>query len=328
MTDSVRRLTSRDIAHRAGVSQTTVSLVLRGVAAGRVSPELQEHVREVARELGYLPSMSARSLRSGRAHMLGLVIPDVLDPFFGAVLRGAQDAASQRGYTAAMIEATSPAVTAEAVAATEAGRFDGIVLHSPDRRELRRARAIADRVCVVDSGAPRGVSWIRYDLAQGVRLTIEHLEVLGHRRVAHLAADSGKATFAERAKELERVAGGRLVATARAAFELDADGAELERFLRRRHRATALVCDTDTLAAKALRAARAVGVAVPQELSVTAFNDTPLARALDLTTVSIPAAEAGRLGVAALLDRIDGAPPARRTLPVALVARASSASVT
>ena len=323
-----RRLTSRDIARRAGVSQTTVSLVLRGAAAGRVSPELQEHVREVARDLGYLPSMSARSLRSGRAHMLGLVIPDVLDPFFGAVLRGAQDAAARRGYTAALIEATSHAVTAEAAAATAAGRFDGIVLHSPDRREVRRARVVADRLCVVDSGAPRGVSWIRYDLAQGVRLTVEHLEALGHRRFAHVAADSDKATFVERANELERVAGKRLVATVRAAFDFDADRVELERFLRRRRGATAIVCDTDTLAAKVLRAARAIGLAVPEQLSVTAFNDTPLARALDLTTVSIPAADAGRLGVTALLDLIDGAPAVRRTLPVALVPRASSASVT
>jgi LacI family transcriptional regulator, repressor for deo operon, udp, cdd, tsx, nupC, and nupG len=323
-----RRLTSRDIAKHAGVSQTTVSLVLRGAAAGRVSPELQEHVRAVARDLGYLPSLSARSLRSGRAHMLGLVIPDVLDPFFGAVLRGAQAEASQRGYTAAMIEATSADVTAEAVAATEAGRFDGIVLHSPDRQELRRARAVADRLCVVDSGAPRGVAWIRYDLAHGVRQTIEHLESLGHRRFAHVGAESGKATFVERAKELRRVARDRLVATISAGFDFDADRAGLERFLRARRRATAIICDTDTLAAKVLRGAHAIGVAVPEELSVTAFNDTPLARALDLTTVSIPAGEAGRLGVTMLLDLIGGAMPARRTLPVLLVPRRSSASVT
>ena len=86
-----------------------MSLVLRDAAEGRVSPATQEHVRKVARELGYRPSMSARNLRSGRAHIFGLVIPSIEDPFFGAVVRGAQRGGTGRGYMVAVIESRLPA---------------------------------------------------------------------------------------------------------------------------------------------------------------------------------------------------------------------------
>jgi LacI family repressor for deo operon, udp, cdd, tsx, nupC, and nupG len=320
------RLTSKDIARHAGVSQTTVSLVMRGAAAGKVSPATQERVREVARSLGYRPSQSARGLRSGRSLIVGLVIPDVLDPFFGGVLRGAQQLAAERGYTVAMIESTSDATTAEAVAAVQASRLDGLVLHSPNRADLRQGRRLAERVVVVDAGAPRSLSWIRYDVAEGVRLTLDHLTRLGHRRVGHVSAVSERVTFTDRATEIERLAGDRLVAAVDVPFAFEAGVERITPFLaEHRGRLTALVCDTDTLAAVALRAAHALGIDVPGRLSVTAFNETPLAQALDLTTVALPAAAGGRLATGMLLNHLDDGGREHHVLPASLVVRGTSA---
>ena len=95
--------TSFDVAKRAGVSQSTVSLVLNGKAAGRVSPRTQEAVRRVAQELGYQPSMAARTLRLGRTHVAALIIPDVSNPVFAAVLQGAEQAARSRDYTVVQV---------------------------------------------------------------------------------------------------------------------------------------------------------------------------------------------------------------------------------
>lgn len=322
---NVERLTSRDLARCAGVSQTTVSLVLRDAADGRVSLATQEHVRKVARELGYRPSMSARSLRSGRAHMLGLVIPNIEDPFFGAVVRGAQQAGTERGYTVAVIESSLPAYVQDAVAATRATLLDGLILHSPDRGQLQAAREIADRLVIIDGGPTRGVHWIKYDIAHGVQLAVQHLLERGHRRIAHVTGDVEKPTFTARAKNIQRVAGRRLVATLRASFDFDRGREALAQFLRDA-RVTALFCDTDSLAAMAAAAARSLRIRVPDELSLIAFNDTPLARALELTTIALPAARAGCLGAQMLLEIIEGGEPSHQILDVTLVQRGSTAA--
>jgi DNA-binding LacI/PurR family transcriptional regulator len=318
------RLTSHDIADAAGVSQTTVSLVLRGAAAGRVSARTQEHVRRVARELGYQPHAPARSLRSGHAHMLGLVVPDVTDPFFGAVVRGAQSVADEDGYAVAMIEAASSARLDGAVAAIRAGALDRLIVCSPTSAELRRARAVRERLAVLDGGAPRDVPHVRFDLADGVRRVVAHLRELGHTRLAHLTGAKDSPTFLERRRALARHAPDAVVAVARIPFDWEAGRAAAAEFLAGAPDVTALVCDTDRVAMSAIWAARERGLSVPADLSVTGFNDTDLAQGLDLTSVALPAVEAGRQ--AARMALAPREPPARVLLPVELHVRGSTRS--
>src|SRR2546428_11122485 len=89
--------TSVDVARRAGVSQSAVSLVFGGKAAGRVGKRTQEAIRQAARELGYRPNCAARTLRSGRSRLVALAVPDVSNPFFATVLQGAEHAARRSG---------------------------------------------------------------------------------------------------------------------------------------------------------------------------------------------------------------------------------------
>jgi DNA-binding LacI/PurR family transcriptional regulator len=305
-----------------------VSLVLRGAAEGKISEPTQRHVRAVADELGYRPSRSARGLRSGRSQLLGLVIPNVADPFFGEVLRGAQRAAAELGYTVAMIEALRPPDIDEAIGATRSALMDGLVLHSPTRGDLARAKAVADRLVVVDGGAARGVARIRYDIADAVRQVVEHLDALGHTRVAHVHGDVEKPTFAERRRAMDDLLGRRLRARMQVPFAFDDGAEELTRALaagRRLGGATAIVCDTDSLAAMAFAAARANGLRVPEDVSVVGFDDTDLGRVLGLTSVRLPGVDAGDAGVRMLLERLDGGASPSLTLPVTLVARSSTA---
>ncbi|MBS1860621.1 MAG: LacI family DNA-binding transcriptional regulator [Actinobacteria bacterium] len=322
-----RKLTSKDIARHAGVSQTTVSLVFRDAADGKISAATQERVRKVAEELGYRPSPSARSLRSGRAHMIGLVIPNVSDPFFGDVLRGSQAAASPRGYTVAMIESGAKAGLSDAIAATRAATLDGLVLHSPNRRELRQAREIPNGAVVLDGGTPRTISWVRYDLATGVRLAIDLLRELGHRRIAHIHGDTTRITFAERDKGIAAAAADLLVSTVEVSFDFDKGRDELEdRIAGGLNGATAAICDSDSLAAMAFSAAQARGVSVPDQLSLIGFNETHLSRALGLTTIALPAADAGRAATEMLLAQLDGTGLSHRLLGVELRRRGSTAA--
>ena len=150
-TDS--RVTSVDVARRAGVSQSTVSLVLSGKSAGRISARTEAAVRAAAEELGYRPNVAARALRTGTARTVGLVVTDVTHPFFGPVLRGAQAAAWRAGYAVALVDvANDPDRERRLVrgAARRAGRRLP-VLHRRPARGVGRARGgdrgLAARAC-------------------------------------------------------------------------------------------------------------------------------------------------------------------------------------
>src|SRR6188472_3115609 len=123
------RVTSVDVARRAGVSQSTVSLVLSGKARGRISAPTEEAVRAAATELGYRPNVAARALRTGVARSVALVVPDITNPFFGRVLRGAQRAAQGAGYTVVLVDiGNDRAWEATSLQALLAGPADGLLL--------------------------------------------------------------------------------------------------------------------------------------------------------------------------------------------------------
>ena len=123
------RVTSVDVASRAGVSQSTVSLVFSGKGRGRVSAATQETVRRCARELGYRPNVAAQALRLGTSRAVALLVPDVTNPFFARVLGGAQRAAQEAGYTVALVDTGNDRRWEEqSFEALRAGPVDGYLL--------------------------------------------------------------------------------------------------------------------------------------------------------------------------------------------------------
>src|ERR687895_2300496 len=124
-----QRVTSVDVARHAGVSQSTVSLVFSGKGSGRVSEATQERVRRAARELGYRPNLAAQALRLGTSRAVALLVPDITNPFFSRVLRGAQRAAQEAGYTVALVDTGNDRRwEAQSFEALRAGPVDGYLL--------------------------------------------------------------------------------------------------------------------------------------------------------------------------------------------------------
>ncbi|MFE9249289.1 LacI family DNA-binding transcriptional regulator [Streptomyces sp. NPDC007088] len=328
------RPTSKDVARAAGVSQAAVSLVLGDKWRGRVAEATAGRIRRAAADLGYRPNLAARDLRLGRTRTALLVVPALTNEFFAGVYTGAARLAARHGF--GLVLYPSPEGTGPARDPFPSARaaLDGVIASSMAADVLGAIHGDALPVVMLDSDPDTvpATATVNLDLDDGMRQVAGHLLGLGHRRFLHLAADVDSWTFRRRAVALDGLLRGRpgtTLATARAALSVEAARAATEQALGgpAGHRPTAIVCDDDIMAAGACKAARRLGLAVPHDLSVTGFDDLTLATALDpeLTTVTLPAEDFGARGMAALLSLLDGAVPDTTPLPVALVARGSTA---
>jgi LacI family transcriptional regulator len=333
-----------DVARRAGVSTATVSRVLAGLGGART--ETRERVLEAARELGYRPSAVARSLKLRTTQTFGLIITDIENPFFPQLVRAVEDAAREHGFALLLCNATDdPDREASYLDLLVDRRVDGVVI-AVSGLGARHGEWLAEPplpVVLVNTVAP-GLPHpsIASDNVDGGRQAAAHLLDLGHRRLGVLTAG------ARNADAPARVAGVRRAVEDRG-FDPDAvpvvvgepgvAGGEtaVGRLLAEAPGTTGVVAYNDLMAIGAMRAIRASGRAVPDDLSVVGFDDVAIAAYTDppLTTIAQAIGELGRWAVERLVERLagtdallDGRGPGRATsgtvLPVRLVARGSS----
>ncbi|MDT0345671.1 LacI family DNA-binding transcriptional regulator [Streptomyces litchfieldiae] len=326
------RPTSRDVAERAGVSQATVSLVLRDRWAGRVSPARAEAVRAAARELGYRPNLAARTLRLGRARTALVVVPALTNEFFARVHAGAARAAAADDVGVVLYPSPEGVGTAPDPFTSASATLDGVVASSMATEALAVLSEGGLPLVMLDSEPDGGAAaTVNPDIAAGMRLVAGHLLRLGHRRFAHIAADVDSWTFRVRAgvlaEEVAAVPGAEVVVTERASIDVRGGLLAASRALAGPARPTALVCDDDLLAVGALKAARRRGLRVPDDVSVTGFDDLTMATAVEpeLTTVRLPGEELGAAGMRALLAVLRGEVLGTTVLPVELRQRGSTA---
>jgi DNA-binding LacI/PurR family transcriptional regulator len=325
-------VTSVDVAKRAGVSQTTVSLVFSGKAPGRISEATAAAVREAARELGYRPNAAARALRSGTASAVGLVVRDVTHPFFGRTLRGAQRAASEAGHVVVLIDDNYGRGDA-AVEALRDGAIDGFLYFAAVPSAAMRGPGAPPVVMVESERA--GLPFVRLDAEGGTDLAMEHLQALGHERIGSLRLEvddsSGGQTFDRRHE--------RWAAHLRArgqdpadqvvgvtSFDADSTIAAARELLQRPDRPSAFLCDDDLLASGMVAAAHQLGLRVPQDVAVVGFDDLEVARLTNppLTTVAFDAEALGAAAFELLLARLHGRRPKNQVLPSRLIVRGST----
>src|SRR5215469_15938498 len=326
--------TSFDVARRAGVSQSTVSLVLNGKAAGRVSQRTQEAVLRAAQELGYQPSMAGRTLRLGRTHVAALIIPDVSNPVFAAVLLGAEQAARQRNYTIVQVSTgNDPDWQLRIVHALATRSIDGFLLFALDLPESAHLELLRGNAVIVDGYSPEFPSLL-LDIEYGASAALQHLLSLGHRRIAHLAAHIDVETFRVRQRVYERMLGEAGIPLredyqATADLNLEESCTAALDLLGRPEQPTAIFCDDDLMAAGVYKAARKLHLRVPADLSIVGFCDGLVAQLLDppLTTVAIPMQELGQRAMKLLLTGLETElPPFVETIPLDFVVRESTAS--
>jgi LacI family transcriptional regulator len=338
----VRRgaVTIKDVAEAAGVHTSTVSRALSPATRHLISAEIAARIDGVAKELGYARNAIASSLRTRRSMTVGVLLPDITNPLFPPMLRGIEDALGTE-FTA-IIANTDNDPGRETLGARRllARSVDGLILATVRRREgvLEEVAATGVPVVLVNRTTDQsGASAVVADDTQGIRLMVEHLAGLGHRRIAHVAGPQDLSTGAVRLRAFKeavralRLEGDepRLVAAARA-YSI-AEGARLgEQLLRAAPPPTAILTANDLLALGAYEAAAALGLAIPGDLSVTGFNDMPFVDRLSppLTTVRIQHYEMGAEAARLLLQRLErpDAPGRSVQLGVQLVVRGSTAA--
>jgi len=318
----------RDVARAAGVSPSTVSRAL--AIPEMVSPATRERVRRAADHLHYAPNRAARGLITGRTGNIGLIVPDLANPFFPGVVKGVQAQARDADY-AIFIADTDEDMTAEVgLVRALSKQVDGIVLCSPRMSEDDVVSLGSETILVLLNRRVGRIPAVTFDNADGMRQTVAHLAALGHRKVAWIGGPRSSWSNRERSRSLRAAttaAGLDLVIVGH--FPPQFEGGVAAADLVVATGATAVVTYNDLMALGLLSRLRARGVAVPDRISVVGIDDIPMAGMSSpaLTTVSLAKERAGRAAVDLLLDLLahpDGVLSPRRDLPAQLLVRDST----
>ncbi|MEU4424455.1 LacI family DNA-binding transcriptional regulator [Actinoplanes sp. NPDC024001] len=313
---TARRVTIVDVARHAGVSTTAVSKVLRN--AYGTSPQMRSRVRAAVDQLGYRPSAAARALR-GRTHTLGVMLPDVRNPFFADILDGVAEHLDGTEYQLFMTSGCDDAASEARVTEAMIDRsMDGLILIAPVSSPARLDH-VAQAVPTVVIGRHSRSS--RYDTVNdddfaGAALVVDHLVALGHRRIAHIEhretdpvrlAEMPNALRADGYRHAMRrhgLAGHIDVAATTYTRDGGYHGAQL--LLARRTPPTAIFAGADVAALGVLDALTEAGLSVPGDISVAGYDNITLAgfRTISLTTVDQDGHHVGVTAARLLLDRI------------------------
>jgi DNA-binding LacI/PurR family transcriptional regulator len=324
----VRRVTIKDIASEAGVSPQTVSRAINN--KDEIRPETRDRILRIADKLGYRPNSIARSLATRRTRNVGLVVPDVSNPFFSSVARGIQDTAHRADYNVFLCN-TDENTDREmgAIHSLEAQRVDGMILCS-SRLSEQNLEQVADRyqpLVLVNRRISRPrTGCVMVDDARAMEDAVHYLLELGHREIGFLAGPPRSHSGQERATGYRKamqaydiippptwqihcrpqVEGGQS-----AAHELLQHAPEL----------TVLVAYNDLVAAGALRACADLGLRVPEDCAIIGCDDTLLAALVSpaLTTIHIPTYNLGQQAMALLLNVMEADEPETRGLAPILV---------
>jgi DNA-binding LacI/PurR family transcriptional regulator len=320
-----RRLTIDDVAARAGVSAAAVSFAMNGRPG--VGEATRERILAAAEELGWHPSAHARGLAQSRARAIGLLLARPLeqlevDPFFVRFLAGIERTLARTDHTLVLRVTGEPADLGAYQRLAASGRVDGFLLCDVELDDPRFELIGLPAVVAGHPVSPCPFPWLETEHARGVGAAVEHLISLGHRRIG----------FCGGGERLEHVQA-RLAVWRETLTEAGIEPGPVafgDPAALLGEQVTAIVYASDVLAAAGLAAARELGIDVPGELSITGFDDSPLAALASppLTSVRVDYAQFGEAAAAALLAAIAGEPaPPFRGAPPELVVRASTAQV-
>ncbi|MEE1845837.1 MULTISPECIES: LacI family DNA-binding transcriptional regulator [unclassified Streptomyces] len=322
----------KDVAAQAGVSVATVSRVLNSHPS--VSPDARTRVRAAVDALGYRPNAVARSLRTDQTRTLGLVISDVLNPYFTELARFVEEEARALGYSVIIGNADErPELQDHHVRTLLDRRIDGLLVSPADGDSALMADVARDGtpMVFVDRWMPGvDVPVVRADGRDAIRDLVAHLHALGHRRLAIIAGPAATTTGNERVEAFrEALRAYQLtlpdVHIGQGDFQADSGRRVTERFLALPEPPEVVFAADNLMALGALDAIRAAGLRVPQDIGLAAFDDIPWFVHTDppITAIAQPTGELGRAAVRALVDIVEGRSPRSVTLPARLVVRRS-----
>jgi LacI family transcriptional regulator len=298
-------VTIRDVARQAQVSVATVSRAL--TSPDLVRATTRERVLAVAADLGYQPNLAARGLITGKTGNIGIVVPDLNNPFFTGVLKGVQNQARMASHAVFVADSDEDPAAEEQLVRAMAKQVDGVILCSPGIDE-QQVRELADTTTLVLlNRRMRSVPAALMNSGSGMRQVIDHLVALGHHRIAYLNGPRTSWSNKERRRGLR-------IAVQKHDVDLVDMGPFPPRYegglqaadLAMAENVTAIVAYNDIMALGVLARLRDRGVRVPDDVSLTGFDDLMFGALCQppLTTVAMPVVPAGRLAVDLLLDRL------------------------
>lgn len=308
-------VTVKDIAKKAGVSHSTVSRALHSHPL--ISDETRERIQQIAVDMGYLPSAAARTLKTNRSHVLGVVLTSIDDPFFSEILEGMEEVIQSSGYSLFIAAAhRDPRREREIVEAMVEHRVDGVIICSTSFSEewSRQFLQSGVPIVVVNNQAVEDFRYsIYHDDIDGMRQVTRHLIELGHEKIAYMGnSASGRTTMDRLTGFREEMKSAGLSIPAEYIHEASGGGTKdgesaAKYFINLAERPTALVCYNDLMAIGVMKALRQAGVCIPRDISITGFDNIIFSAYTNppLTTLDQPkrfiGAEAARL----LLELLD-----------------------
>lgn len=309
------KTTIYDIAKAAGVSIATVSKVIN--ETGRISAETRERVKEIMQEMDYQPSVVAAALTGKSTFTIGLLIPDLANPFYAEIARAVEDRGQELGFNLVMCSTDNkPSKEAQYISLLKQKKVDGIIVSTGFSEEALLQSLIEQHIPIAllarDMPSLEADS-VKVDDAWGGYRAVSHLIELGHRRIAVIAENLKLANMRERVQgycralsEADIPFDDELVEVS----DFSAEGAKdcAYRLLERPKPPTAIFACNDLLATGVIRAARELGLTIPWDLSVVGFDDIAVAEIVDppLTTINQPIARMGRQVIDLLVEEIRG----------------------
>jgi LacI family transcriptional regulator len=306
--------TIRDVARLAGVSISTVSLALN--ESGPVSADTHKKIWAAAQSVGYVPNPVAQSLKSGRTRLIGMVVGDISNPFFGRLLKEVERLALEKNHLVIVSDSgTDPRRERAIIDHLEEQRVAGIILapHGNSPEHVEHLRKLKMPLVLVDHKV-EGIDadFVASDNVLAAAMLTEHVIRLGHTRIAHIAGTSGLYT-SERRKE------GFYATMAAAGIEVDeslvVDGGydgdrgyeQAMRLLTRADRPTAIVAANNVMALGTLQAMNDLGFVCPDDISLTSIDDVPWGNVIKprITMVVQSVDEMGRVATEFLFERIN-----------------------
>lgn len=316
--------TVKEVARLAGVSTATVSRVLSN--SGGVRGELIRKVRNAARKLGYQPNLAARNLRVRSTRTLGMVFPDIENPFYARIIGGAEEVLQNAGYSLLLANyGEDPEREQTQLTTLRAERVAGILFAASCKPSVDYQSCLDAGIALVAvSRIPDGlnVDLVTVSNQEGARQAVEHLIRLGHRRIGFVDGPVSLSTTRERKagygqalrKQGLPVSSDLIVC---ADFSHHAGGYEaVSKLLQAPKRPTAILVVSNNMALGVLQALQDRGIDVPTEMAVVGFGDTPSAALLrsPLTVVAQPAREIGATSARLLLERLQDPNRPRRSI--------------
>ena len=311
----VRTMNIKKVAEHAKVSTATVSRLINKTSY--ISPETAKKVWSAIEELGYYPNINARGLASGRSLLLGLIVSDIVNPFFPELVKSFEEYAVEKGYEIITANTNYDAArTAMRVRSLIERRVDGVAVMTSemDQTLIDELSTRGIPIVFLDTGAVQeNISNVRIDYETGISEAVNHLLELGHRRIGFISGPHGlksakirRSAFLKFLRKKGIIEEKELVTTGD--YKINGGKAAMNRLLELAVRPTAVLASNDLMAIGALQALRTHNLRVPQDISLIGFDDIALTESTDppLTTVNVSRVKVAESAFKSLFALING----------------------